>query len=166
METCYMWTIKQDTERGEKMEVLVWNILLPIYLLTPESTTTPGQHVWFTGSPDSKGHGCINIQRTGYECHTQRRRPLHSNPHYTFVFPDLDFCCSCCIQLQEEPMTSSKANVVFLCQMNLPNISSLLKHIQTQVNTLSDPTPSLGNLLAHWFKFWGKGRGWLKKKLL
>lgn len=43
-----MWTSKQDTERREKMSVLVWNILFPIHLLTPESTTTPGQHVWFT----------------------------------------------------------------------------------------------------------------------
>lgn len=29
------------------------------------------------------------------------------------------------------------------------NISSLLTHMETQINALSDPTPSLGNLLTY-----------------
>lgn len=31
------------------------------------------------------------------------------------------------------------------------NTSSLLTYMETQINALSDPTPSLGNLLTYWF---------------
>ena len=34
--------------KGKKMEVLVWHILPPVYLLMPDSAASPGQHVWYT----------------------------------------------------------------------------------------------------------------------
>ena len=42
-------------------------------------------------------------------------------------------------------------------------VSSLLNHMWTQVKALSDPTPSLGDLINQWFWSWGS---WWKKLLL
>ena len=43
------------------------------------------------------------------------------------------------------------------------HVSSLLNHMRTQVNALSDPTSSLGDLINRWFRSWGF---WWKKLLL
>lgn len=45
MDSHYMWTRTHNTERGEKVGVLVWQIPPPIHHLMPESTTFPGQRV-------------------------------------------------------------------------------------------------------------------------
>lgn len=42
------------------------------------------------------------------------------------------------------------------------NITSLLNLRKTQVNTLSDPTPSLGDLINQWFRSWDS---WQKKMI-
>lgn len=43
-----MWTDTCTIERGAIIGVLVQHIPPPIKLLTPQNTTSPGQHVWFT----------------------------------------------------------------------------------------------------------------------
>lgn len=43
------------------------------------------------------------------------------------------------------------------------NILTLLNHMRTWLNALSDPTLSIGDLINQWFRSWGS---WGKKKLL
>lgn len=115
------WT--HTTERRENVGVLVWHIPPPIHLLMPESTTSTGQHVWFT-QPDQIPKAMATLTpKDQAEYHThRRRRPPNSSPHEIYIFPTLDFYCSCGIQLHGIPVPSSKLNVgggAGLCQMNL-----------------------------------------------
>lgn len=43
----YDWNGTHTIEGGERVGVLFWNILPPVYLLTPNSAAAPGQHVWY-----------------------------------------------------------------------------------------------------------------------
>ena len=46
------------------------------------------------------------------------------------------------------------------------NTSPLLNHMRTQVNAMSDLTPSLGDLINQWFRSWGGKNYYLFWELL
>lgn len=120
LETTCMWTKTHHWKKGKgKGTGPAYSSLC--YFLRPGSITSPGQHVWST-QPGQIRNAMARLmskeQVISVILTEGANLPIQVPAKY--VFPNLDFCYSCCIQLEGKPLVPScRLNVVCLYQMDL-----------------------------------------------